>query len=196
MSPLSRLESAPQEIIQEIAFHVALVSFLGPPTDLVAFLRLSKRIYTVTNGNHNHQLHARIFRSKFDIHAIPRRFGHDFAGTREQADELVRRFKGLKRIRNNNYPRHSSGDGDDGGLRVDMWMAYIMFLESDGNNALQLIQYAHIDRFALDFVRIGGRLHDEAQQNMGWVVDNEINALGMWLFWFTDNGSIQPYYRR
>ena len=189
MVPLSRLESAPREVIEEIAFRVALVSFLGPPTNLATFLRLSKRIYKAVNRKNNPHLYARIFCSKFDIHAVPRRFGDDFAFTWEQSHELVRRFEGLKRIRNNAYPHHLYGDELDGGLRIDMWMAYIMFLESDGNNALQLIQYARIDRFALEFVRVDGRLHDGAQQNEGWVVDNEINALGMWLFWFTDHGS-------
>ena len=189
MAALSSLESAPREVIEEIAFCVALVSFLGPPTSLSAFLRLSKTIYKAVNRNDNPHLYARIFRSKFDIHAVPRRFGNDFALTSEQAHEFVRRCEGLKRIRNNAYPRYLYGDDGDGGLRIDMWMAYIMFLESDGCNALQLIQYARIDRFALEFVRNGGRLHDGAQQNEGWVLDTEVNALGMWLFWFTDHGS-------
>ena len=185
----SRLESAPHEIIEEIAFRVACVSFLGPPTALAAFLRLSKRIYKAVNRHDNPHLYSRIFCSKFDIGAVPRRFGDDFACAWEQAYELVRRYEGLKRIRMNAYPRHLYGDELDGGLRIDMWMAYIMFLESDGNNALQLIKYARIDQFALEFVKFNGRLHDGAQQNDGWIVDNEINALGMWLFWFTDHGS-------
>lgn len=182
---MSSLESAPNEIIQEIAFRVALVSFLGPPASLPAFLCLSKRIYAITNRKNNPQLYARIFCSKFDIHAVRRRLSNVDL---DQADELVHRCRGLTRIRLDAYPRYPSSD-DDGGLRDDLWMAYIMFLESDGHNALQLIQYAHVDCFARKFIRTGGRLHDGAQYNDGWIVDNEINALGMWLFWLTDNGS-------
>ncbi|KAF8588561.1 hypothetical protein K439DRAFT_593646 [Ramaria rubella] len=186
MSVRSRLESAPQEILEEIAFQAALIPFLGPPATLGTLLRISQKIHRALKRKDNPHLYAKIFRSKFDLHAVARRFGEEFAYALEQADELVRRFEGLKRIKRNAYPREVSGDEHDGGLRVDMWMGYIMFLECDGNNARQLIQYAGIDRFALEFVRQGGRLHDGLHENEGWVVDCEINALGMWLFWYTD----------
>jgi hypothetical protein len=185
---MSPLESAPNEIIEEIAFHVALLAFLGPPAALLAFLCVSKRINTVISRENNPRLYARIFARKFDVTAPRRRL--DDINTHDLADELVRRCLVLQHIRRNAYPRPlTPGDPDDGDLREHMWTAYIMFLESDGHNARQLIEYARIDRFAQDFVQAGGRLHDGADENGGWVVDSEINALGTWLFWFTDKGS-------
>ncbi|KAF8524956.1 hypothetical protein JB92DRAFT_3109124 [Gautieria morchelliformis] len=76
---MSRLESAPREIIEEIAFRVALVSSLGPPSHLPPFLRLSRRIHSIVNIEDNPLLYARIFRSRFDIRAVWRRFDDQFA---------------------------------------------------------------------------------------------------------------------
>lgn len=84
---------------------------------------------------------------------------------------------------------HNRADDEDELLRTDLWTAFVMFTENDGRNAATLIHYAHIDTFALTCVRPGGLLHRHAVEvNGGWTLDNEINALLGWIFWFTDYG--------
>ena len=79
--------------------------------------------------------------------------------------------------------------------RDDLWMVYIMFLEHTKHNYGQLIYYAGIDRFASKFMEPEGPFHDGAVRNEGWKVDNEVNALVAWLFWFTDKSILNhsPY---
>ena len=189
MNVLSRLERLPDELLEDIALSAVNSSFLGPPVTLLGLLLCSSSLFERLSPDNNTYLYARIFYSKFDLHAVVRRLGEDCVDPRRLTKELVRRFQALKRLRRGDvYPRGKCDDTLDGGLRADLWTAYLMFLESDGKNTQQLVQYARIDRLALDFVRPGGRLHDGAQENGGWTVDSEVNALGVWLFWFTDDG--------
>ena len=74
--------------------------------------------------------------------------------------------------------------------RGDIWLAYLLFLENDGRNYEQLVHYAGIDTFASNFVKRGGPFHDGADDSGGWKIDNEVNALVAWLFWFTDKGGV------
>lgn len=100
------------------------------------------------------------------------------------ADECIRRFASLRRLKANTYPRDGSRDDI---IKSDLWVAYLMFLENDGKNICQLMDYAQIHRFALDFARLNGRLHEGAGMRGYWPMDSELNALGLWIFWFTDS---------
>ena len=74
--------------------------------------------------------------------------------------------------------------------RGDIWLAYLLFLENDGRNYEQLVHYAGVDTFTSNFVKRGGPFHDGVDDNGGWKIDNEVNALVAWLFWFTDKGGV------
>ena len=189
MSVLSRLERLPDELLEDIALHTVKSAFLGPPVTLSGLLRCSRSIFERLCQENNTHIYARIFYSKFDVRAAVRRLGEDCVHTQRLTKELVRRCKALKRLRRGDvYLQGTCDDTLDAGLRLDLWTAYLMFLESDGKNTQQLVQYARIDRLALDFVRPGGRLHHGMQANGGWTVDSEVNALVLWIFWFTDGG--------
>jgi hypothetical protein len=190
MSLPPKLETLPSAILHHIAILLVSLSFLGPPADLAAFLRVSKTIWKCLALQFNPKLFEKIFSLKFDFRAAVRRLGDDCGHTAELTDELVKRLKGLKRLRNGVYSRFmETGSPEVDFLREDLWMAYLMFIESDGKNARQLIHYARIDTFAFNFIAPGGRLHDGTEGNGGWIVDNEVNALAVWLFWFTDKGN-------
>jgi hypothetical protein len=185
-----KLDTFPREILDRIAIALVNSTFLGPPADLLALSYVSKSISRSISRYENPHLYAQIFFLKFDARAAVRRLGDDCGYATELADELVKRFKGLKRLRSPGvYPRSIGTDSRaDVLLREDLWMAYLMFIESDGKNARQLIHYARVDIFVSNFFARGGRIHDGSEENGGWIVDNEPNALATWLFWFTDKG--------
>jgi len=190
MPVLSKLETIPSETLADIAFSLVSLSFLGPPTDILTFLLLSKTIWKKLSSKNNSHLYARIFTFKFDVSAPVRRLGHVCSLSMNLAEELIRRYRGLRRIKGDLYSRSYENSGPGGNLlKADLWMAYLMFLENDGKNAIQLIQYARVDRFSLKFIIPGGMFHNCTDGNGGWTVNNEVNALITWLFWFTDKGA-------
>jgi hypothetical protein len=190
MPLFSKFETCPREILDHIAILLVTDSFLGPPTDLATLLRVSKTIWKSLSLKFNPYVYARIFHLKFDVCAAVRRLGNGCEHTTKLGHELVRLCKGLKRLRSGIYPRTDEDAGKNDLLREDLWMAYLMFLESDGKNARQLIHYSRVDIFAYDYITLSGRLHYGLEDNGGWIVDNEVNALAVWLFWFTDKGTI------
>lgn len=187
----SRLEGLPEHILEEIVLFAVDATFSGPPAPLASLLRVSKRISSVLARENNPVLYARIFRSRFDTAAPHRRFGQFTLGPSQRADECIRRFKCIQRLRSNAY---TESDEDNALLCKDLWTAYIMFLENDGKNMAQLIDYGHINIFAHNFVRMSGKLHKGVSEAAGWTVDSEINALALWVFWFTDDGKEFIYY--
>ncbi|PWO01213.1 hypothetical protein FA09DRAFT_342096 [Tilletiopsis washingtonensis] len=116
-----------------------------PPSAVRALLMTCRRAHALLNTEANPRLYARIFRTKFDVAAIARRFGPQAVSSRSLCLELQRRCKALKRIR---------GTVDAGRLRNDsqavleenLWLAYLMLLENDGLN-LQQLKWAHIDGY-------------------------------------------------
>lgn len=183
-----RFESLPEHILEEIVLSGVNATSYGPPTSLASLLRVCKRISSVLARENNPVLYARIFRSRFDTAAPYRRFGQFTLGPSQRADECIRRFKCMQRLRSNTY---TESDEDNALLRQDLWTAYLMFLENDGKNMAQLIDYGNINILASNFVRMSGRLHKGVSEAAGWTVDNEINALVLWVFWFTDDERVQ-----
>jgi len=175
------LLSLPVTIQEHIAFFLATDPVLGPPSSLLPLLLTTKRLHATLSSN---ILYARIFRAKFDADPLIRRIPGK-VHAKQLREELVRRCQGLKRLRANDYPA-SVGET----LKADMWMAYLMFLENDGKNGRQLMEYARLEVFAREWVKPGGRMHEGSRvgANEGWTVGSEVNALGAWLFWFTDGG--------
>jgi hypothetical protein len=64
-------------------------------------------------------------------------------------------------------------------MRDDIWTAYLMFIESDGNNARQLIHYVRVDIFTSEFVARGARMHGVLDEDGSWNVDRQVHALGL-----------------
>ena len=96
------------------------------------------------------------------------------------ANELRIRCQSLKRIRGCeiNTPH----------TREDLWTAYLMILESDGRNEVQLFKYANIADFVYSYIRL--RLYEGAlERNHGWPIESEENALAVWLLWMVNDAS-------
>lgn len=188
--PLS-LAMIPQEILEHIAFYTAANDgFLGPPHDLVSLLTLNQRIHSALSFETNPHLYARIFTFKFDVKPAIRRLGVDHIHARALAEELRRRCTYLKRLRartdSRDNPSLSKHDKENQ-LNGVLWTAYLMMLESDGNNERQLREYARIDEWLREFW-----FHSEGASQAMWSVkgeewpaNHERMALAMWLLWFT-----------
>ncbi len=110
---------------------------------------------------------------KFDIEAPLRRLGEEQLRSSVLADELRKRCEALKRIRQLEIAGPNTPS--------DLWLAYLMFLEHDDKNARQLIDWANIRSFVMHYVQ--ARLYENSQENHGWPVENDSNALAVWILW-------------
>lgn len=179
------LDRVPTDILEEIALFSSLSPLVGPPSALRALLLVSRTLHDCLSRRYNPFIYSQLFLAKFDIDAPRRRLGQRVLDITALADECIHRFASLRRLKSNTYPRDG---GRDDIMRSDLWVAYLMFLENDGKNIRQLMDYAQIHHFAFDFARPNGRLHDGAGMRGNWPMDSELNALGLWIFWFTDSG--------
>lgn len=201
------LETLASEVLQRIAFFAADFT-LGPPTSVLSMMLTCKSLSNALSIEDHPYLYDRIFRMKFDIAAPERRLGPKLLlGRRSEhrsrtnlgnisgapapapsmkltssilANELRIRYATLKRIRRQeiNTPH----------TRQDLWIAYLMMLESDGRNEVQLIEYADIAKFVLMFLR--SRLYEGSEErNNGWPIESEENALAVWLLWLVNDTS-------
>ncbi|KAH7911286.1 hypothetical protein BJ138DRAFT_1006932 [Hygrophoropsis aurantiaca] len=187
MSAVFSLEGIPQEVLEHIAFFSATETIIGPPSGLVPLISCSRNIYRSLSNETNPHLYARIFEYKFDIHAAIRRLGPHITVAAVLSAELRKRFIYLKRIR---AKSDSSRDLVDSGKSPEtlshlLWLAYLMMLENDGKNELQLREYARTESWLWEywFARNGASLTADLIGRDLWPPDNEINALAMWLFW-------------
>jgi hypothetical protein len=164
----------PAELLELLALEVALLELLGPPKDLIALLCTCRRVHDFLAFDQCYNLFARIFKAKFDISAVRRRFGPKSVRSSSLALQLKKYCTTLQDIRGGNI--YSSNIHDI--LRT----AFFMAMENDGKNSFQLA-WAGLDRFVDRFVRT--RLCEDAEMNNGWPADNSVNALALWLMWFT-----------
>jgi hypothetical protein len=167
---VSPLCAIPAEILEHIAYELASLFPLGPPSALVPLLLTCKTVKTRLAGNTT--LYSRIFRFKFDSSAVRRR-AFDPTPT-QYFDQLVLYCTQLQKLR--------------GQVRDDcdevLFCAYLMMLENDGRNAAQL-EHAGLDSYLDIFVRT--RLWDD--QSHGWPTDNTASACALWLVWMTTTES-------
>lgn len=170
----------PAVILESIGLEVTVVDPLGPPKDLIALLLTCKHIYHVLAFDNNRHLYARIFSCKFDTRAAYRRFGARAAYTSNLAHQLKVYSACLKRIRH--------GDIHAPSLTKDLWISFFMMVESDGKNEAQLIEWARLHTFVDRLVR--ERLWEGRENHNGWPAESNLNALALWLMWFTtDEGA-------
>jgi hypothetical protein len=70
---VTNLVSLPVEVIELIAGYVAIQVPYQPPSSLLNFTLINKRIYHLLRPEQNDQLYANIFKNLFDIQALQRR---------------------------------------------------------------------------------------------------------------------------
>jgi len=137
---LSQFERCATEILERIVLFAVEDRFLGPPSDLLALLTTSKTINFALSPERNNSIYAEIFAFKFDTAAASRRLTRRWLTSKSLATELRHRFEALKRIR--------SGVIDGYSLGYDLWTVFIILLEHDHKNALQLTKWARTYIFA------------------------------------------------
>ncbi|PPQ80352.1 hypothetical protein CVT25_003635 [Psilocybe cyanescens] len=157
---------------------------------------IHNKIHASLSIEANHHLYARIFCRKFDTAAPLARLGSDRLTSWALAHELRKRCITLQRLRarldsTTQARRAEDDDTDSNKMSVHdvLFTAYIMMLENEERNKLQLVEYgrmkdwirefwfdSHGASLAIYYIRIGK-----------WPVNRPETALGMWLFWFLLN---------
>ena len=180
---MTALDRIPQEIFEHIAFYVASSDFLGPPSGIVPLICLNRYIYTLLASNEH--LYARIFSAKFDTAAAERRLGPKWIVPGVLALELQRRCFYLKRLRAQVDARINEGSDDDT-LEELLFHVYLMMLENDGKNALQLREYGRIESWLRIywFDEAGSSLASLNLLKHKWPTSNARLSVAMWLLWF------------
>ena len=185
MFPFHRL--AP-DVFDTIAHYVGTADPLGPPASLASFLRTDRFIYSHLNPRQNPHLWANLFRHSFDMAALRRRFPSDWLTSSCLANEFERRWKSLARIRKtartNNWTKKVYRESH---IAEDMLTVFLMLTESDGKNAIQLIQWANVDDWISSYTY---KFFVEAlTRNPRMPPEKPIWSLALWITWMlTDYG--------
>ncbi|KAF8816956.1 hypothetical protein BYT27DRAFT_7205344 [Phlegmacium glaucopus] len=184
------LLTIPQEIIEHIAYFTATDTFLGPPSSLLPLLLANRQINSCLSITTNHHLYARIFRYKFDTAAPLARLGEDELASQAFAEELKRRCVVLTRLRaridSTTRARHADKDNYKLSVHDVLFTAYILMLENDGKNEIQLQEYGQMKAWIREFWfdARGASLAVYSIRIGNWPPDRPETALAMWLFWF------------
>src|SRR6266404_2052904 len=172
-SPLIRV---PIEVLERVAFEVALSPALGPPVHIIPFLCTCKFIHRTISHAFSNDLYAKIFRAKFDVDAARRRFGTGAIRSRFLASQLKTYCVALKRIRR--------GDIDAPDIEALLRTVFILLTENDGKNREQL-EWANAYQFVNNFVH--RRLWQDTIN--GWPKDTPLHSLVLWVFWCLTDAS-------
>ncbi|KAE8228866.1 hypothetical protein CF326_g6184 [Tilletia indica] len=136
-----RLDELPAEIIQQIAFHLALLSDRPQPTHLPALLSTSSRFNTCLNFTRNPVFYARLFRHHYDFNAISRRLPAKTLDAHALAAEYKQRALRIKSISTNTL---------DHDHLLNLWTVYLLLIENDGKN-IHILQGINVLRY-LDYL--------------------------------------------
>lgn len=160
--PFSRLEAIPHDILQHIAFLLAISSIDEGPRQLLHLLLISSGIYRSLSVHNHPHLYANIFRSTFDVDDRL----HPRLTDSTLAMELLQRYRILYRSRRQDRSAPMPGE---------LWAAFHMVLEDEGRNGRHLAA-AGFPKFVLSLV-------DGLQ--LGEPDDNQVDALSIWLLCLT-----------
>lgn len=169
--PFSRLESTPHDILQHIAFLLAISSISDGPRHLLYLLLTSSKIYRSLSVHNYPHLYANIFRTTFDVDLRL----HSRLTDSTLAVELLQRYRILGRSRRQDASAPMPGE---------LWAAFHMVLEDEGRNGRHLAA-AGFPKFVLSLV-------DGLQQPEE---DSQVGALSIWLLCLTLTHGKSPYLR-
>ncbi|KAG8215335.1 hypothetical protein J3R82DRAFT_8929 [Butyriboletus roseoflavus] len=188
MPTSASLESVPQEVLEHIALLAATWQGpVGPPSGLPPLLLTCRPIYRALSCEANPYIYARVFSYQFDTGAVFRRLGSR-VNARVLANELKKRWSHLKRIRarTSSRIRHAESHQLSPTLIDLLWLSYLMMLENDGKNELQLLDYAEMDAWLMEYWFDDEGASSAAHMILehAWPIEDEKNSIAMWLFWF------------
>lgn len=150
---MDHLAGIPCEVLEHIAFFLAVDHVHGPPSGLLPLLRLNRRTHSFLSFGSNAHLYSRIFAAKFDTAPAHRHFGPNNLSATALATELKRRCIVLKRIRDQHdceytdIPVITTSPKHPEHLDSVIWTAYLMMLENEGKNEIQLREFAKMDEW-------------------------------------------------
>lgn len=126
-------------------------AYATPPANVRALLLTCRRAHALLNTQANPRLYARLFKIKFDVAAIKRRFGSQAVSSRSLTMELQRRCVCLKRIKEaveqgRLRPRAEEETNDaqyeaqwlaesNSQMLENLWLAYMMMVENGESSA-------------------------------------------------------------
>lgn len=124
--------------------------FATPPVNLRNLIVTNRRNHAILNAKANPRLYARIFKTKFDVNAIARRFGPMAINSASLSKELQRRCICLKRIRKavafGRVKEPETGQQGEAEILENLWLAFLMVTENDGQN-IQQLRWARIEEY-------------------------------------------------
>jgi len=159
----------PREILEHVALELVMIDPVGPLTNLANLKSTCKHINNALSSN---VVKARIFCATFDSSACLRRLGPRAHRPKNLAEQLLVNHKVLATIHR--------GDIFTPAIEQVFWRTFLMLLESDGKNRIQLMA-AGLDDFIERFVH--QRLLEDSE--LGWPADNTVNSLALWIFSMT-----------
>lgn len=168
----SNISTIPREVLERIAFELVMTEQRGRPAELVGLLLACRDLNKKLSYKFCPALYARIHKSMFDTAAPHRRFGSKAIRPSNLTSQLRANCFMLQRIR--------QGDVYSPHVLDDFWLAYVLIMENDGKNRVQLDR-AGLGVVVNKFVR--SRLWEDAEN--GWPREKPINALALWLLWCT-----------
>ncbi|KAL0566822.1 hypothetical protein V5O48_015179 [Marasmius crinis-equi] len=171
--------SLPNELLDEIACNVA--SEFGLPSSLTPLLLTCKRIHNVLTGPGGKAVWRRIFQGTFSSSAAVRRLG-----ARLRNEDWLFQLQLYVRVLRDVQGRRMEGEGgmfeeqdvERHSVEELMWVLWVMCLEDDGRNRVQMDKVGVYEWVAM-FVRT--RL---ARDEAGWPVDNALNSCALHVFWY------------
>lgn len=166
------ITNIPREVLERIAFELVMTDQRGRPAELVSLLLACRDLNKKLSFKLCPALYARIHKSMFDTAAPHRRFGSKAIRSSNLTSQLRANCSMLRRIR--------QGDVYSPHVLDDFWLAYVLIMENDGKNRVQLDR-AGLGVVVNKFVR--SRLWEDAEN--GWPREKAINALALWLLWCT-----------
>ncbi|TBU21907.1 hypothetical protein BD311DRAFT_869690 [Dichomitus squalens] len=173
-SPISPLDVLPSDVLDHIAFYVAVAEPRGPPCPLLPLLTTSSRIHYHLSIANNSHLYARIFRANFDHHAPARRFCEEATYSSALASQLVHYSRALFHIK--------QADIHSPTLLNDFYRLFALSIENDGRNA-RLLQWAALPQFLQRYIR--HRLWAYRADSNGWPLESPENSFALWLYFFS-----------
>jgi hypothetical protein len=175
---LSPFELLDDPILERIAFYLAADSFIGPPSELVPLLCISRTINESLRFRSDSHLYSQIFCYKFDSAAVLRRLSWGRTTVGCMAEELRKRSTTLSRIRHRNAENFPY-------LQEDLWTVYLMILENDCKNMAQLCFWAELPTWVATVIE--HKCQVTPQHPLSWFNDIEGTSLALWLLWMNSD---------
>jgi hypothetical protein len=162
----------PVEIISRIAFEVEYQDPLGPPNAHLPLLTTCKHIHGALRGSSTFL--TSVYRLKFDVTAAPRRYGPRAVKAGNLIQQLRRNSVTLTTFRHHKLVGHEHNDER---VLPHLWQVFLLLMEDDGKNRLQL-EWAGVYEFVRDYA---------VRRNWagpgGWPVDKPVHSLVLWIMW-------------